>query len=212
MVARQLVVSDACLLSSWGIVCSRGLSQRQAAWGVGGATPAACWWCQLWGRQTAPFRSLLDPVAVPGRQAAAQSQWGVGRGCSRWPQFPPGSPCSLPSSRIWSRVLGGGGPAPLPAVLPCQLPQAHPTSPSNTREVPISGTTLPSTRSLNIQSHLGPFCPTSLPFEPSEVWRLSSSGIHPHRTSPLPLSTQVVTPLLPQPQPQHFNSPPTGLT
>lgn len=129
--------SDACLLSPWGIVCSRGLSQRQAAWGVGSATLAACWWCQLWGRQTAPFRSLLDPVAVPHRQAAAQSQWGVGGAA-------PDGPSSLQEARVLSlRALRGPGclgvvgpllhpradaqgrglqKAPLPAFLPCQLP------------------------------------------------------------------------------------------
>lgn len=45
------------------------LSQRQAAWGVGGSTPAACWWCQLGGRQTVPFRpcwTLL--LCLSGRQ------------------------------------------------------------------------------------------------------------------------------------------------
>lgn len=45
------------------------LSQRQAAWGVGGPTPATRWWCQPWGRQTAPFRpcwTLL--LCLSGRQ------------------------------------------------------------------------------------------------------------------------------------------------
>lgn len=53
---------------------------------------------------------LLDPVAVPIRQAAAQSQRNWGRG-SRWPQLPPGSPCSFPLNRMGSRMFGGSGPA-----------------------------------------------------------------------------------------------------
>uniref|UniRef100_A0A8I6AFE2 Cornichon family AMPA receptor auxiliary protein 2 n=1 Tax=Rattus norvegicus TaxID=10116 RepID=A0A8I6AFE2_RAT len=37
-----------CLFRGWGWG-ETVLSQRQAAWGVGGSTPAACWWCQLGG-------------------------------------------------------------------------------------------------------------------------------------------------------------------
>lgn len=89
------MVSDVCLLSAWGVVCSRGLSQRQAGWGVGGETPAACWWCQLWGRQTAPFRSLLDPIAVPNRQTDAQSWGGIGGAA-------PDGPSSLQEAHVLS--------------------------------------------------------------------------------------------------------------
>lgn len=83
------MVSDVCQLSPWGIVCSRGLSQRQAAWGVGGATPAACWQCQLWGRQTAPFRSpcwtpLPCLAGRPVPRVNGECVWG-GRGLQMAP-------------------------------------------------------------------------------------------------------------------------------
>lgn len=81
---------------------------------MGGVTPAACWWCQLRGRQMAPFRSLLDPVAVPVKWGAcpeSMRSWGK---VPRWLQLPPGSPCSFPLSRLESGMLGGGGPAGAP--------------------------------------------------------------------------------------------------
>lgn len=130
------MVSDACQLSPWGIVCSRGLSQRQAVWGVGGETPASCWWCQLWGRQTAPFHSLLDPVAVPGRQVAAQSQQGSWGCCSRWPQLPPGSPCSLPPSRLGLGRLGVVGLLPPPRAAAEGRGPRKPPMPAPPRPVP----------------------------------------------------------------------------
>ena len=63
--------------------------------GEGGETPASCWWRQLWGRQTAPFHFLLDPVAEPGRQVAAQSQRGVGGAA-------PDGPSSLQEAHVLS--------------------------------------------------------------------------------------------------------------
>lgn len=153
-------------------------------------TPAACWWCQLWGRQTAPFRSLLNPIAVPDRQVAAQSPWGGGAA--------PDGPVSLQEAHVLSLqavwgpgCLGVVGPVPrpragtegrgpqkafLPDFLPCQLPppplQVCLIIPSNTcssQEFPIPMRTLPSTRCPNTQKQLGPLCLHS-----AAAWSLAS--------------------------------------
>lgn len=141
LVTRQpTLVSDVCHLSQRGIVCSGvggTLSQRQAAWGGGRLHTRCLLVVPALGqtdRQTdSTLPPLLDPVAVPIRQAAAQSQRNWGRG-SRWPQLPPGSLCSFPLNRMGSRMFGGGGPAasswgsPSPSVrLLCQ--PASPRSP-----------------------------------------------------------------------------------
>lgn len=181
------MVSDACQLSSWGIVCSRGLSQSQAAWGVGGATPAACWWCQLWGRQTAPFRSLLDPVAVPGRQVAAQSPWGGGC-CSRWPRLPPGSPYVGVMGPVSGLVLRGGDPRRLffqtsfHVSSHCPPPRSVLSSlrtPVPPKSSPSQGVHCHLPSAPTPKGNLGP-CASTPAIQPTGVWLLNSSAIPPH--------------------------------
>ena len=47
-------------------------------------------------------------ISQAGSSPESMRNWGRG---SRWPQLPPGSPCSFPLNRMGSRMFGGGGPA-----------------------------------------------------------------------------------------------------
>lgn len=87
------------------------LSQRQAAWGgwearhplpTGGASSGAD------RRYPSAPAGPCCCISQAGSSPESMRNWGRG---SRWPQLPPGSPCSFPLNRMGSRMFGGGGPA-----------------------------------------------------------------------------------------------------
>lgn len=194
----------------------QGLSQRQEAWGWEARHPPACWWCQLWGRQTAPFRPCWTPLLCLTWAGGCPE---LGRTGGAAPDGPSSSRKPMFSSRpygVWDAwgwwahcfilglVLREGTPEGSSASLPPRpAPLTSTSHPLNTCSLKSSHPNEDSAHHQMPQHPKSPWAPLPLLHCHSSLrslWLLNSSGTHPPLCIPAALSSLIAMPLPTCPQ------------